>query len=64
MNNINEMVISKDERIRKAIIDIIKSQKEQQCHIDSAIYDEYDTRVECENQIEKIINQFLDERDL
>ena len=29
-----------DERIRKAIIDIIKSQKEQQCHIDSAIYDE------------------------
>ena len=40
MNDINEMVISKDERIRKAIIDIIKSQKEQQCHIDSAIYDE------------------------
>ena len=31
---------------------------------DSAIYDEYDTRAECENQIEKIINQFLDERDL
>ena len=31
---------------------------------DSAIYDEYDTRVECENQIEKIINQFLDEREL
>ena len=30
----------------------------------SAIYDEYDTRVECENQIEKIINQFLDEREL
>lgn len=28
------------ERIRKAIIDIIKSQKEQQCHIDSTIYDE------------------------
>ena len=25
--------------IRKAIIDIVKSQKEQQCHIDSAIYD-------------------------
>ena len=31
---------------------------------DSAIYDEYDTRAECENQIEKIINQFLDEREL
>lgn len=28
------------ERIRGAIIDIIKSQKEQQCHIDSTIYDE------------------------
>lgn len=31
---------------------------------DSAIFDEYDTRAKCENQIEKLINQFLDERDL
>ena len=31
---------------------------------DSAIYDEYDTRAECEAQIDKLVNQFLDERDL
>ena len=31
---------------------------------DSAIYDEYDTREECENQIEKLINRFIDEGDL
>lgn len=31
---------------------------------DSAIYSEYDTREECENQIEKLINQFLDEEEL
>lgn len=37
---------SEDERIRKAIIDIIKSQKEQQCHIDSTIYDEMIARLE------------------
>ena len=35
-----ELAESEDERIRGAIIDIIKSQKEQQCHIDGAIYDE------------------------
>ena len=32
---------SEDERIRREIIDIIKSQKEQQCHIDSTIYDKH-----------------------
>ena len=31
---------------------------------DSAIYDEYDTRAECEAQIDKLVNQFLDEREL
>ena len=31
---------------------------------DNAIYGEYDTREECENQIEKLVNQFLDEREL
>ena len=31
---------------------------------DSAIYDEYNTREECENQIEKLINRFIDEGDL
>ena len=31
---------------------------------DSAIYGEYDTREECENQIEKLINRFINERDL
>ena len=36
----HELKPSEDERIRKAIIDIIKFQKEQQCHIDGAIYDE------------------------
>lgn len=35
-----ELQESEDERISKAIIDVIKSQKEQQCHIDSTIYDE------------------------
>lgn len=31
---------------------------------DSAIYNEYDTKEECENQIEKLINRFIDEGDL
>ena len=31
---------------------------------DSAIYGEYNTKEECENQIDKLINQFLDEREL
>ena len=31
---------------------------------DNAIYGEYDTREECENQIENLVNQFLDEREL
>ena len=31
---------------------------------DSAVYNEYDTREECEAQIDKLINQFLDEREL
>ena len=31
---------------------------------DSAIYNEYDTREECEIQIEKLINRFIDEGDL
>ena len=31
---------------------------------DSAIYGEYDTREKCENQIEKLINRFIDEGDL
>ena len=31
---------------------------------DSAIYDEYDTRVECEAQIDKLVNCFIDEGDL
>ncbi len=31
---------------------------------DSAIFHEYDTREECENQIEKLINCFIDEGDL
>ena len=31
---------------------------------DVAIFDEYDTREECENQIEKLINRFIDEGDL
>lgn len=35
-----ELQERKNERIRKSIIDVIKSQKEQQCHIDSTIYDE------------------------
>ena len=35
-----ELKESEDERIRKEIIDIIKSQKEQQCHIDGAVFDE------------------------
>ena len=35
----SELKESEDERIRKEIIDIIKSQKEQQCHIDGAVYD-------------------------
>ena len=34
------------------------------CNGDSAIYDEYDTREECENQIEKLVNRFIDEGDL
>ena len=31
---------------------------------DSAIYDEYDTRAECEAQIDKLVNCFIDEGDL
>ena len=31
---------------------------------DSAIYDEYNTKEECEKQIDKLIDQFLDEGDL
>ena len=31
---------------------------------DSAIFGEYDTRAECEAQIDRLINQFLDEREL
>ena len=31
---------------------------------DSAIYDEQDTREECEEQIEKLVNRFIDEGDL
>ena len=31
---------------------------------DSAIYGDYDTREECENQIERLVNQFLDEEEL
>lgn len=27
---------------------------------DSAIFDEYDTREECETEIDKLVNQFLD----
>lgn len=34
-----ELAESEDEKIRKELIDIIKSQKEQQCRIDGAIYD-------------------------
>lgn len=34
-----ELQESEDERIRKEILAIIKSQKEQQCHIDGAVYD-------------------------
>ena len=34
------------------------------CNGNSAIYGEYDTREECENQIDKLVNQFIDERDL
>lgn len=37
---------SEDDNIRKGIIDIIKSQKEQQCHIDSTIYDKMLTWLE------------------
>ena len=31
---------------------------------DSTIYNEYDTREECENQIEKLIDRFIDEGEL
>lgn len=41
-----ELKESEDENIRKEIIDIIKSQKEQQCHIDSTIYDKMLTWLE------------------
>jgi len=34
-----ELIESEDERIKKEIIDIVKSQKEQQCHIDGSVYD-------------------------
>ena len=34
------------------------------CNGDSAIYGEYDTREECENQIERLVNCFIDEGDL
>lgn len=37
---------SEDDNIRKEIIEIIKSQKEQQCHIDSTIYDKMLTWLE------------------
>ena len=30
------------------------------CNGDSAIFDEYDTREECEADIDKLVNQFLD----
>lgn len=30
------------------------------CNGDSAIFNEYDTREECEAQIDKLVNQFLD----
>jgi len=36
---IPELKESQDERIKKEIIDIVKSQKEQQCHIDGSVYD-------------------------
>lgn len=31
---------------------------------DTAIFDEYDTREECENQIEKLVNRFINEGEL
>ena len=34
------------------------------CNGDSAIYGEYDTKEECENRIEKLINLLIDEGDL
>ena len=34
------------------------------CNGDSAIFDEYDTKEECENRIEKLINRFIDEEEL
>ncbi len=41
-----ELAESEDERIRKKIIAIVKSQKEQQCHIDGAAYDKMITWLE------------------
>ena len=49
-----ELKESEDERIRKAIIDIIKFQKEQQCHIDGAIYDEMVAWLEKQGEIGKV----------
>lgn len=66
-----ELCELEDEKVRRAIIDIIKSQKEQQCHIDSTIYDEMLAWLEkqgkssdqihywTEEEIEPIISDYL-----
>lgn len=53
-----------NERIRKSIIDIIKSQKEQQCHIDGTVFDEMITWLEklSEKQDKKVTWNKEDER--
>lgn len=56
-----ELKESEGERMRKAIIDIIKSQKEQQCHIDSSIYNEMIDWLEkqCEKKHKFIVGDII-----
>lgn len=52
-----ELKESEDEKIKEAIIDIIESQKEQQCHIDSAIYDKMIDWLEKQGDKDELIKE-------
>ena len=53
-NAFPELRKSECDRIRKEIIDIVKSQKEQQCHIDGTVYDKMITWLEKQGNITEL----------